>query len=195
MTYNLPLELQNSYLGRRNYPKNLIPSGTTTYRSKLVSYKKRLEEAESDLCLVEGQDAVDDIFEIVMIDLATGDGKGAFHSDTHRYCIATNDSQYGIRETYILPRNSRIGSLSVWCKTQAIQMGSRWLLRKETLSAVSCTFRDHFATLQALNIQISLRRKFTRQAKDDSGQSLPDPVVPSGHARLPGLYACFRSSK
>jgi hypothetical protein len=86
MTYTLPVELQNSYLSRRNYPENLIPSGTPTYKSKLVSYKKRLDEAESDLCLIDGQDAVDDIFEIAMIDLGTSDGKGALPSDIPKYC-------------------------------------------------------------------------------------------------------------
>ncbi|CAO2649450.1 Nn.00g068350.m01.CDS01 [Neocucurbitaria sp. VM-36] len=71
----LPLELQTSYLASDQYPENLIPSGTATYRSKLISYKRRLDDAESDLCLIYGEDDVDDIFEIPMIDLETGDGK------------------------------------------------------------------------------------------------------------------------
>ena len=77
MTYALSVELQNSYLKSSDYPENLIPSGTATYRSKLISYKKRLDEAEADLCLVHGQDDVEEVFEIAMIDLETGDGKGA----------------------------------------------------------------------------------------------------------------------
>jgi hypothetical protein len=87
MTYPLPLELQNSYLRRTNYPENLVPSGTATHRSKLVSYRKRLDEAESDLCLVDGEDAVDDVFEIGMIDLETGDGKGAIAHDTQKQTL------------------------------------------------------------------------------------------------------------
>jgi hypothetical protein len=83
MTYTLPLVLQNSYLGSKNYPENLIPSGTATYRSKLISYRKRLDEAEPEFCLVDGRDAVDDIFEIAMIDHETGDGKGALFNVIH----------------------------------------------------------------------------------------------------------------
>jgi hypothetical protein len=83
MTYTLSVQLQHSYLNRGDYPENLIPSGTSTYRSKLVSYKKRLDEAEPDLCLIDGHDAVDDVFEIVMIDLGTGDRKGGHLRNTH----------------------------------------------------------------------------------------------------------------
>jgi hypothetical protein len=79
MTLTLPIELQHSYLKSRNYPENLIPGGTATYRSKLASYKKRLDDAESDLCLVEGEDAVDEDFEIPIIDIEDGKGKLTVH--------------------------------------------------------------------------------------------------------------------
>ncbi|KAF1851034.1 uncharacterized protein K460DRAFT_328553 [Cucurbitaria berberidis CBS 394.84] len=79
----LPLELQTSYLNSIDYPENLVPSGTATYRSKLISYKKHFDDAESDLCLVHGEDDVDDIFEIPMIDLETGDGKALDKRNIH----------------------------------------------------------------------------------------------------------------
>jgi hypothetical protein len=75
MTLTLPIKLQYSYLKSRDYPENLIPGGTATYRSKLASYKKRLDDAESSLCLIEGKD-VDEDFEIPIIDFE--DGKGEF---------------------------------------------------------------------------------------------------------------------
>jgi hypothetical protein len=76
MTCKIPLELQNSYLRSSNFPENLIPSDTAAYTSKLASYKKRLDGAENDLCLIDGQDEVDKIFDIPVIDLNTADGKG-----------------------------------------------------------------------------------------------------------------------
>lgn len=74
--YTLPVELQKSYFDCTNYPANLIPSGIATYKSRLISYKKRLDDAESDLCLDLNKDDVERDFEIPMIDLGTGDGKG-----------------------------------------------------------------------------------------------------------------------
>lgn len=71
----LPMELQSSYLESRTYPKNLIPSGTATYPTKLTAYQKRLEDTEPDLCLVDGADEVDKIFEIPIVDMDTGDGR------------------------------------------------------------------------------------------------------------------------
>lgn len=74
--YPLPVELQESYLDSANYPENLIPSGIATYKSKLVSYKERLDDAEVDLCLGSTEDEVEKVFEIPVIDLDTSDGKG-----------------------------------------------------------------------------------------------------------------------
>ena len=71
----LPPAFQNSYRQRFAYPENLVPSSTAIYTSKLKSFKRRLDIAEPDLCLVEGKDDVEDIFEIPIIDLETGDGK------------------------------------------------------------------------------------------------------------------------
>ena len=76
MTYTLPAELQDSYRTSSDYPENLIPSGIATYRTRLSSYKKRLDDAERDLCLVPSEDDVGEIFEIPVIDLATGHGEG-----------------------------------------------------------------------------------------------------------------------
>ena len=70
----LPLDLQASYLRSDLYPENLIPSDTITYPSKLASYRARLDEAGPDLCLIDGEDDVDEDFEIPIIDLETGDG-------------------------------------------------------------------------------------------------------------------------
>ena len=72
----IPLELQDSYLKSSNFPENLVPSDTATYTSKLASYRKRLDDVENDLCLINGQDQVDKIFDIPVIDLNTADGKG-----------------------------------------------------------------------------------------------------------------------
>jgi hypothetical protein len=74
----LPLAFQKSYHERLNYPESLIPSGTAIYRSKLKSYRQRLDDAEQELCLIEGKDDVNDIFEIPIIDLETYDGKGRY---------------------------------------------------------------------------------------------------------------------
>jgi hypothetical protein len=72
----LPSTFQKSYCERLAYPESLIPSSTAIYSSKLKSYRSRLDGAEEDLCLVDGQDDVDSIFEVPIIDLATSDGKG-----------------------------------------------------------------------------------------------------------------------
>ena len=71
----LPPEFQKSYHERPTYPESLVPSNTAIYSSKLKSYRKRLDDAESNLCLIEGQDDVEEIFEIPIIDLDTSDGK------------------------------------------------------------------------------------------------------------------------
>ncbi|CAN9426644.1 unnamed protein product [Alternaria alternata] len=80
---NLPQELQTSYLHCENYPANLIPSGTFTYKSKLASYVTRLDEAERDLCLIDSEDVIDDIFEIPIIDIGTGDGEALVSKNIH----------------------------------------------------------------------------------------------------------------
>jgi len=72
----LPPEFQKSYRDRLSYPECLIPSNTSIYSSKLKSYRRRLDDAEPELCLIEGKDEVADIFEIPIIDLETQDGKG-----------------------------------------------------------------------------------------------------------------------
>lgn len=76
MKMMLPPEFQKSYRGRLNYPESLIPSNTAIYSSKLKSYRRRLDEAESELCLIDGKDDVAEIFEIPIIDLETHDGRG-----------------------------------------------------------------------------------------------------------------------
>jgi hypothetical protein len=72
----LPPAFQKSYRERLTYPESLIPSSTAIYSSKLKSYKSRLDNAEQDLCLIDGKDDVESIFEIPIIDLGTSDGKG-----------------------------------------------------------------------------------------------------------------------
>jgi hypothetical protein len=73
----LPLAFQKSYRELLNYPENLIQSGTAIYSSKLKSYRKLLDDAESDLCLVSKKD-VEEFFEIPIIDLETSDGTGLY---------------------------------------------------------------------------------------------------------------------
>lgn len=73
---SLPQQLQISYCNREQYPENLISSGTAVYRSKLKAYRSLLDDAESNLCLIEGRDDVDAVFEVPIIDLQCGDGKG-----------------------------------------------------------------------------------------------------------------------
>jgi hypothetical protein len=72
----LPPAFQKSYRERLIYPESLIPSSTAIYSSKLKSYRGRLDDAEQELCLIDGKDDVDDMFEIPIIDLATSDGRG-----------------------------------------------------------------------------------------------------------------------
>ncbi|KAH7390459.1 hypothetical protein BKA66DRAFT_568404 [Pyrenochaeta sp. MPI-SDFR-AT-0127] len=79
----LPIELQTSLLKHNDYPENFIPSGTATYRTKLVSYKRRLDDEENDLCLTTRDDDVENIFEIPMIDHETGDGKALDRRNVH----------------------------------------------------------------------------------------------------------------
>ena len=75
-TLNLPQSFRDSYRRFIDYPENLIPSSTSTYRSTLASYKSRLDDAQSDLCLVEGEDDIENDFEIRIRDLDTASGKG-----------------------------------------------------------------------------------------------------------------------
>jgi len=82
MNEMLPLALQTSYISRAQYPVNLISSETTTYKDKLQSYRKRLDDAEADLCLVDGEDEVDTIFEVPIIDMSTDDGQGTLVATT-----------------------------------------------------------------------------------------------------------------
>ncbi|KAF2477653.1 uncharacterized protein BDR25DRAFT_249788 [Lindgomyces ingoldianus] len=79
----LSSDFQNSYLNFINYPENLIPKGTTTYRSTLASYKQRLDDCESDLCLVDGEDDIDNDFEIPIRDLCTASGKAIDKRNIH----------------------------------------------------------------------------------------------------------------
>lgn len=76
MDMTLPPAFQTSYRERLRYPETLIPSNTAIYRSKLKSYRQRLDENESQLCLIDGKDDVAEIFEVPIIDLGTHDGKG-----------------------------------------------------------------------------------------------------------------------
>ena len=75
-TLPLPDEFQRSFANCKNYPVNLIPSGTSTYRSTLESYEQRLDAVESSLCLVEGEDDINKNFEVHFRDLVKADGQG-----------------------------------------------------------------------------------------------------------------------
>ena len=74
----LPPTLQDCYLNHAEYPMNLISSETATYKHMLRSYKDRLDEAEADLCLVDEEDTVEEIYEVPIIDMATSDGRGTY---------------------------------------------------------------------------------------------------------------------
>jgi hypothetical protein len=50
--HETPSKLQESCLKNDEYPQNLIPRDVFGYKSKLASYKKRLQEVEDDLCLI-----------------------------------------------------------------------------------------------------------------------------------------------
>ncbi|KAL9080572.1 MAG: hypothetical protein Q9157_000714 [Trypethelium eluteriae] len=71
----LPAELGLSFSNCSDYPANLIVKGTSNHRSTLSSYKKRLDDAESKLCLIPDTDDVDQEFEVHFRDLKTADGK------------------------------------------------------------------------------------------------------------------------
>lgn len=73
-------EFHKAVRERLNYPESLITGNTSIYSSKLKSYRQRLDDAESDLCLIEGKDDVANIFEIPIIDIETDEGKGGQHS-------------------------------------------------------------------------------------------------------------------
>jgi hypothetical protein len=72
----LSTEFQKSYHDRLDYPSSLIPGSTAIYSTKLKSYVKRLDDVEADLCLIDGQDEVNEIFDVPIIDLETADGEG-----------------------------------------------------------------------------------------------------------------------
>jgi len=74
MRCQIPVELQRSYLRSSDYPENLIPTDPFFSKAKLVSYRKRLDEVESDSYLLDHQ--VDTHFEIPVIDIGTGYKKG-----------------------------------------------------------------------------------------------------------------------
>lgn len=56
------------------YPENLRDTGINTYRSTLAEYKKRLDDAEMRLCLVNDEEIEND-FEVPIRDLSTTDGR------------------------------------------------------------------------------------------------------------------------
>jgi len=68
-------EFHKSLTKSHSYPENLLSTGTTTYLSTRQSYRKRLDETESSLCLV-GQDETLKDFEVPIRDLHTATGKG-----------------------------------------------------------------------------------------------------------------------
>jgi hypothetical protein len=75
METRLPLALEKSYRQLDSYPENLIPSGTAIYRSKLASYRERLDDERGNLCLIDGEDDVINDFEVPIVDLDTVEGK------------------------------------------------------------------------------------------------------------------------
>ncbi|KAF2823722.1 hypothetical protein CC86DRAFT_59106 [Ophiobolus disseminans] len=79
----LPPEFQRSYRERLNYPESLVPGNTSIYSSKLKSYRRRLDDAEAELCLIDGKDDVANIFDIPIIDLETHDGKAMRNQNIH----------------------------------------------------------------------------------------------------------------
>ncbi|KAF2230825.1 hypothetical protein EV356DRAFT_508130 [Viridothelium virens] len=79
----LPAELGLSFSNCSDYPANLIVKGTSNHRSTLSSYKKRLDDAESKLCLVPDTDDVDQEFEVHFRDLKTADGKDVDKKNVH----------------------------------------------------------------------------------------------------------------
>jgi hypothetical protein len=83
---------QESYQKRLQYPQSLVTSSTAIYSSKLKSYRRRIDVAEQELCLIDGQDDVNGIFEIPIIDLETDDGKGLFCEDVSRTISLTKCS-------------------------------------------------------------------------------------------------------
>lgn len=88
----LPPEFQKSYHERFRYPESLVPSNTAIYSSKLKSYRQRLDDNESQLCLIDGKDEVANIFEVPIIDLDTHDGKGQLIRCDNSVCWLTSHS-------------------------------------------------------------------------------------------------------
>lgn len=75
MAMRLPPALEHSYRRLDSYPENLIPSGTAIYRSKLASYRQRLDDEQRELCLNNGEDDVVKDFEVPIVDSDTVEGK------------------------------------------------------------------------------------------------------------------------
>jgi hypothetical protein len=71
----LPPELQTSYLNVDSYPENILFNGSVIYKRKLVSCRKRLDDAEKGLFLLDGEDDVDNLFEVTIMDHETDENK------------------------------------------------------------------------------------------------------------------------
>lgn len=69
MVYQIPEDLKVSYINSSDYPENLIPSDIFTEKTKLASYRKRLDDVENDFCLMTEKDEVVGAFEIPVIDI------------------------------------------------------------------------------------------------------------------------------
>ncbi|KAL6708222.1 hypothetical protein ACN47E_003406 [Coniothyrium glycines] len=65
------------------YPENLIRGGTATYSSKLTSYRTRLNDVAPDLCLTNGEDNVENDYEIPVIDMGTANGTAMARKNIH----------------------------------------------------------------------------------------------------------------
>lgn len=132
MVYQIPEDLKVSYINSSDYPENLIPSDIFTEKTKLASYRKRLDDVENDFCLMTEKDEVVGAFEIPVIDI----GKGK-HALTIFEAIL-NHAQYARSCIYIHRRKLHNGSLQRECGTQLILTCNISLLEREIQNADSC---------------------------------------------------------
>lgn len=167
--YTLPLELQKSYLDSANYPENLILSGIATYKSRLTSYKRRLDDAESDLCLAPHKDDVEKDFEVPMIDLGTGDGKRKLSFD-----LLSTMLRISVRDRRNIHTPTKVTEwLGVTVAKNSNDSSAQPFIAQKRDPRCRFMYDRHQILLSpTLTTQISIRTTLARPTKNDSPKPL-----------------------
>ena len=179
------VEFQKSYSKSSDYPQNLMPNEILSNQNKLASYKSLLGVVEHDLCLTDKHDNVNDTFEIPVIDIGTADGKGLLRLPLFEEMLI---------EAARMKRNlHNPGKVTEWLGVDIVQDTVNPIVQQVVARKRDprCRFMYALALLNeffTLITQLLLRSELARQIENHQGQSLSDPVISSGHVRVPGLH-------